>query len=278
MNVLLNRSGAVYEGAQEYEERDMSLTQISTRDLNLYYGNKPAFKGVNLSIKPGSITAVVGPSGCGKSSFLLSLNRLAELIPGCTVSGSVRVGEHDIFDPETDLISLRLSIGMIFQKPNPFPLSVKENIALPLKEHGTVGKNEIDSKVEKVLKEVGLWDEVRDRLNSPALSLSGGQQQRLCIARTLALEPKVLLLDEPCSALDPLSSSVVEDLITELRGKYTIIIVTHNLPQARRIADYVAFFWMQDNAGALIEYGATKQIFNEPENELTEAYIKGARG
>lgn len=278
MNVLMNRSGAVYEGAQEYEGREMRHSQISTRELSLYYGNKPAFKGVNLSIEPGSITAVVGPSGCGKSSFLLSLNRLAELIPGCTVSGSVRVGDHDIFDPETDLTLLRLSIGTIFQKPNPFPLCVKENIALPLKEHGTVDRNEIDKRVEKVLKEVGLWDEVRDRLSSPALSLSGGQQQRLCIARTLALEPKVLLLDEPCSALDPLSSSVVEDLITELRGKYTIVIVTHNLPQARRIADYVAFFWMQDNAGAMIEYGSTEKVFNEPANGLTEAYIKGVRG
>ena len=278
MNVLINKSGRVYEETQEYEGREMSHSQISTRELSLYYGNKPAFKEVNLSVKAGSITAVVGPSGCGKSSFLLSLNRLAELIPGCTVSGSVWIGENDIFDPETDLTSLRLSVGTIFQKPNPFPLSVKENIALPLKEHGTVVKNEIDKRVEKVLKEVGLWDEVRDRLSSPALSLSGGQQQRLCIARTLALEPKVLLLDEPCSALDPLSSSVVEDLITDLRGKYTIIIVTHNLPQARRIADYIAFFWMQDNAGALIEYGTSEQVFNQPANELTEAYIKGARG
>lgn len=278
MNVLLNRSGAVYESTRKYEREERSLSQISTRNLSLYYSNKPAFKGVNLTINPGSITAVVGPSGCGKSSFLLSLNRLAELVAGCTVSGSVRIGEHDIFSPETDLTSLRLSVGMIFQKPNPFPLSVKENIALPLKEHGTLDKNEIDKRVEKALKKVGLWDEVRDRLNTPALSLSGGQQQRLCIARTLALEPKVLLLDEPCSALDPLASSVVEDLITELRGKYTIIIVTHNLPQARRIADYVAFFWMQNNAGALIEYGRTERIFNEPQNELTEAYIKGARG
>jgi len=278
MNVLLNRSGAIYERAHENEDRGRSLSCISTRDLSLYYGTKAAFKGVNLSIKPGSITAVVGPSGCGKSSFLLSLNRLAELIPGCRVKGIVQIGEHDIFDPDTDLTSLRLSMGMIFQKPNPFPLSIKENITLPLKEHGTVGKNELDARVENVLKEVGLWDEVRDRLHTPALSLSGGQQQRLCFARTLALEPKVLLLDEPCSALDPLSSSIVEDLITELRGKYTIIIVTHNLPQARRIADYIAFFWVRDNVGTLIEYGATEQVFNEPENELTEAYIKGIRG
>lgn len=278
MNVLVRRSGTVYERAHEYEERQRNLSHISTSELSLFYGNKPAFEGVNLSIRPGLITAVVGPSGCGKSSFLLSLNRLAELIPGCRMSGSVRVGERDIFSPETDLTSLRLRIGMIFQKPNPFPLSVKENITLPLKEHGIVNKNELEDRAEIALKEVGLWDEVRDRLNSPALSLSGGQQQRLCIARTLALEPEVLLLDEPCSALDPLSSSIVEDLITELRGKYTIVIVTHNLPQARRIADWIAFFWVKNNTGTLIEYGPTEQIFKEPANELTEAYIKGARG
>ena len=278
MSVLLSTRGVIYDSVLEFEEHTSNYSRITTRELCLYYGDKAAFKGVNLQILPGSITAVVGPSGCGKSSFLMSLNRLSDLVPGCRVSGSIRLGDHDIFSPDTDITSLRLNVGMIFQKPNPFPLSIKENITLPLKEHGRVPNKELDSRVEEALTEVGLWDEVKDRLDSPALSLSGGQQQRLCIARTLALEPRVLLLDEPCSALDPLSSSVVEDLITELRGKYTIVIVTHNLPQARRIADFVALFWVKDGGGSLIEFGRTEQIFESPQNELTRLYIEGARG
>lgn len=278
MNLLAHKSQGFIDKGEAFTGDSRALLQISTKDLSLYYGDKPAFKGVNLDIKPGAITAIVGPSGCGKSSLLLSLNRLAELVPGCSVSGSVRIGERDIFDSEADLTSLRLNMGMIFQKPNPFPLSIRENISLPLTEHGIVSKNEIGDRTQKVLTEVGLWEEVKDRLDTPAQALSGGQQQRLCVARTLALEPEVLLMDEPCSALDPLSSSVLEDLITELKGKYTIVVVTHNLPQARRIADYVAFFWVQDNAGSLIEYGRTEKIFNNPEDELTRAYIDGARG
>ncbi len=251
---------------------------IRTENLSLFYRGKPAFEDVTLSINTGCITALVGPSGCGKSSFLMSLNRLTDLIPGCRVSGRISVGELDVLDAGTDTTGLRLRVGMIFQKPNPFPLSIAKNIALPLGEHGIRDRNKVQHIVEKVLTDVGLWNEVKDRLNAPALSLSGGQQQRLCIARTLALEPEVLLLDEPCSALDPLSSAVVEDLITYLRGRYTTLTVTHNLAQARRIADYVALFWVQNGAGRLIEYGPAKQIFEAPQEELTAAYVNGMRG
>lgn len=267
-----------YYKLHETQDRSEVLSHIKTDNLSLYYRNNAAFKDVNLSIKPGSITAIVGPSGCGKSSFLLSLNRLTDLIPDCRITGSIRIGELDIFDPNTDIISLRLRLGMIFQKPNPFPLSTWKNIALPLMEHGVVDRERLNFTVEKVLSDVGLWNEVKDRLNASALSLSGGQQQRLCIARTLALEPEVLLLDEPCSALDPLSSAVVEDLITALRHKYTILIATHNLSQARRVADYVAFFWLRNNSGQLIEHGPTDQIFRAPMQDLTAAYINGIRG
>jgi len=267
-----------YSKVNEYRDQDERISHIRTQDLCLCYKNKAAFRNVNLDIKPGSITAIIGPSGCGKSSFLLSLNRLSDMVPGCSITGSIKIGEIDVFDPNIDIPSLRLAVGMIFQKPNPFPLSIWDNIALPLKEHGLVNKNDLNYAVEKVLNEVGLWNEVKDRLKTSALTLSGGQQQRLCIARTLALKPQVLLLDEPCSSLDPLSSSVVEDLILNLRGKYTILIVTHNLSQARRIADYIAFFWVQDDAGKLIEYGPTEQVFTKPENDLTKAYINGVRG
>ncbi|MGH7884893.1 MAG: phosphate ABC transporter ATP-binding protein [Thermodesulfobacteriota bacterium] len=251
---------------------------IETENLSLYYRGKPAFKNVKLQIKSGCITALVGPSGCGKSSFLYSLNRLTDLISGCEVLGKIRINEFDVLDPKTDLTALRRSVGLIFQKPNPFPLSISKNIDLPLKEHGVKDKGKRNSIIEKVLTDVGLWDEVKDRLGAPALSLSGGQQQRLCIARALALEPEVLLLDEPCSALDPISSGVVEDLIMSLSGRYTILIVTHNLAQARRIADYTALFWSQDGVGNLVEYGPSKQFFENPQKELTSAYINGMRG
>lgn len=251
---------------------------IETENLSLHYGRKAAFKDVSLSVGHGRITALVGPSGCGKSSFLMSLNRLADLIPGCSVSGSIKIGDMNVLDPDTDTVSLRTRVGLIFQKPNPFPLSIRENITLPLREHNVANRNDINRAVEKVLQDVGLWDEVKDRLNSPALSLSGGQQQRLCIARTLALKPEVLLLDEPCSALDPLSSAVVEDLIMSLKGRYTILVVTHNLAQARRVADYLALFWARNGAGRLIEHGPTGEVFDAPRETLTAAYINGMRG
>lgn len=246
--------------------------------LSLYYGEKPAFQDVTLSIGKGCITALVGPSGCGKTSFLICLNRLTDLIAGCRVSGRVTIDTLDVAAPDTDVIQLRRRIGMIFQKPNPFPLTIRRNLEFPLREHGIRDREQIAQIIETSLRDVGLWDEVKDRLDSPALALSGGQQQRLCIARALALVPEMLLMDEPCSALDPLSSGIVEDLIAGLRGRYTILIVTHNLAQARRIADYAALFWIQNGAGRLIEAGTAKQIFEEPRDPLTVAYVSGMRG
>ncbi|MBX3330055.1 MAG: phosphate ABC transporter ATP-binding protein [Nitrospira sp.] len=246
--------------------------------LSLYYGGKPAFQDVTLSINKGCITALVGPSGCGKTSFLTCLNRLTDLIAGCRVSGRITIDALDVLAPGINVIQLRRRIGMIFQKPNPFPLTIRRNLEFPLREHGLRGREQIARIIETTLRDVGLWDEVKDRLDSPALALSGGQQQRLCIARALALLPEVLLMDEPCSALDPLSSGVVEDLIVGLRERYTVLIVTHNLAQARRIADYAALFWVQNGAGRLIETGAAKQIFEEPRDPLTAAYVSGMRG
>jgi phosphate transport system ATP-binding protein len=246
--------------------------------LSLHYGEKPAFQDVTLSINKGYITALVGPSGCGKTSILTCLNRLTDLIAGCRVSGRITIDALDVLARGTDVIQLRRRIGMIFQKPNPFPLTIRRNLEFPLREHGLRDREQIARIIETTLRDVGLWDEVKDRLDSPALALSGGQQQRLCIARALALLPEVLLMDEPCSALDPLSSGVVEDLIVGLRGRYTILIVTHNLAQARRIADYAALFWVQNGAGRLIETGTAKQIFEEPRDPLTAAYVNGMRG
>lgn len=246
--------------------------------LSLYYGGKPAFQDVTLSINKGCITALVGPSGCGKTSFLTCLNRLTDLVAGCRVSGRITIDALDVLAPGTNVIQLRRRIGMIFQKPNPFPLTIRRNLEFPLREHGLRGREQIARIIETTLRDVGLWDEVKDRLDSPALALSGGQQQRLCIARALALLPEVLLMDEPCSALDPLSSGVVEDLIVGLRNRYTVLIVTHNLAQARRIADYAALFWVQNGAGRLIETGTAKQIFEEPRDPLTAAYVSGMRG
>ncbi len=246
--------------------------------LSLRYGGNPAFQDVSLSINKGCIMALVGPSGCGKTSFLTCLNRLTDLIAGCFVSGRITIDTLDILAPSTDVIRLRRRIGMIFQKPNPFPLSIRRNLEFPLREHGLRDRAQIAQTIETILRDVGLWDEVKDRLDSPALALSGGQQQRLCIARSLALSPEMLLMDEPCSALDPLSSAIVEDLIVSLRGRYTILIVTHNLAQARRIADDAAFFWVQNGAGRLIEAGTAKQLFEKPCDPLTAAYVGGMRG
>ena len=246
--------------------------------LSLYYGERPAFQDVTLSINKGCITALVGPSGCGKTSFLTCLNRLTDLIAGCRVSGRITIDALDVLASGTDVIQLRRRIGMIFQKPNPFPLTIRRNLEFPLREHGLRNREQIAQTMETTLRDVGLWDEVKDRLDSPALALSGGQQQRLCIARALALLPEMLLMDEPCSALDPLSSGVVEDLIVSLRDRYTVLIVTHNLAQARRIADYAALFWVQNGTGRLIETGTAKQIFEEPRDPLTAAYVSGMRG
>lgn len=251
---------------------------IRLNNLSLHYGAKPALEGVSLDIYKGCITALIGPSGCGKTSFLSVLNRLTDMIPGCRVSGTVHFDTMDLRHPTLDLQRLRREIGMIFQKPVPFPLSIRRNIELPLRDHGMSRQAELNEVMQQVLLDVGLWDEVKDRLESSAQALSGGQQQRLCIARALALKPKVLLMDEPCSALDPISSGVVEDLIQRLRGKYTVVIVTHNLAQARRIANYAGFFWVRERTGCLIEFGQTKQIFEAPAHELTAAYVNGSRG
>lgn len=269
-----SNSGNRYTNGNSYGR----LPYIEIDNLSLYYCRKPAFQNINMEIRGECITALVGPSGCGKSSFLHSINRLTDLIPGCEVSGRIKIEGENILNGNTDVTELRKKTGLIFQKPNPFPLSIRKNIELPLQEHGVRDKELLYNIVENVLKNVGLWSEVKDRLNKSALSLSGGQQQRLCIARALALEPELLLLDEPCSALDPISGGVVEDLILSLRRKYTILIVTHNLAQARRIADYVALFWVQNGSGSIVEYGRTKQMFNSPQNELTKLYMNGLRG
>lgn len=249
---------------------------LRAEQLSLHYGNKPAFRDVTLAAEPGTITALIGPSGCGKTSFLNCLNRLVELIPKAKLSGKVLLAEQNI--QSLDVIQVRRRIGMLFQKPNPFPLSILRNIEFPLREHGVRQRDQIDHIIETSLKDVGLWDEVKDRLKTPALALSGGQQQRLCLARALALKPEVLLMDEPCSALDPLSSEVVEQLILTLRGQYTLLVVTHNLAQAKRIADQVALFWVQEEAGQLIEAGSVEQIFDSPQHSLTRAYVTGAKG
>jgi phosphate transport system ATP-binding protein len=254
------------------------VPHIRAKNLSIAYQDHQALQNVTLGINRGCITALVGPSGCGKTSFLTSINRLTDLIPGCQVSGNLHINELNVLAPTTDLLQLRRTVGMIFQKPTVFPFSLRKNLELPLREHGTHDRTLLASAIEKVLQQVGLWDEVKDRLDHPAQALSGGQQQRLCLARAIMLAPEVLLLDEPCSALDPLSSGIVEDLIVSLRGHFTVLIVTHNLAQARRIADHIAFFWSCDGVGKLIEYDTAQAIFETPAHELTAAYISGARG
>lgn len=250
---------------------------LQIEQLSLKYGRRrPAFEDISLEVPAGQITALIGPSGCGKTSFLKCLNRLNELTPNTTVSGQIHLAQQEIH--ALDVMVLRRRVGMLFQKPNPFPLSIYRNLEFPLKEHGVVEGDRLEAIIETNLRRVGLWDEIKDRLKTPALLLSGGQQQRLCLARTLALNPEVLLMDEPCSALDPLSSEVVEDLILQLRGEYTVLVVTHNLAQACRIADRVALFWVQAGVGQLIESGETRQMFEAPRHTLTQAYISGQRG
>jgi phosphate transport system ATP-binding protein len=258
--------------------------QFEIANLSVAYSGKPVLNEVSLSIYKGCITALIGPSGCGKTSFLSSLNRMTDLMPQCQVTGSIEfegqelIGDARVRYSTTDVMALRRRIGFIFQKPNPFPLSIRRNLELALREHGLKDRQQIQSKIETALRDVGLWDEVGDRLDSPALALSGGQQQRLCIARALVLEPSVLLMDEPCSALDPIASGVVEKLIMRLAGQYTIVIVTHNLAQARRIANYAAFFWMTERIGKLVEFGQCQQLFDAPQDQRTAAYVSGSRG
>lgn len=264
--------------AQIERARPAARTKLGVESLSIHYGDLTALREITLRLPEGEITAIIGPSGSGKSSFLGALNRMVELNGQSRVTGRVVLDDLDIYGPTVNVTALRRRIGMIFQKPNPFPLSIRRNITLALAEQGVRRKAEQEGIVERVLREVGLWDEVKDRQDNPALGLSGGQQQRLCIARALALKPEVLLLDEPCSALDPLSTEVIEDLIRRMRNQLTVIIVTHNLGQACRLADTVALFWVQNGAGRLIEHGVCEQIFNEPCEELTASYIRGRRG
>lgn len=252
---------------------------LSVRGLSVRYGDHQALADVDLDMAAGRITALVGPSGCGKSTFLQSLDRLTDLIPGCRVTGSVRLDGEEVLQPACDLLALRRRVGMIFQKPNPFPFSIRRNFALPLREHGIRDPAVIEERMEGALRDVGLWAEVKDRLDRPATTLSGGQQQRVCIARALVLEPEVVLLDEPCAALDPLSSATVEDRIASLRGRYTVVVVTHNLPQARRLADDTALFWVrEDGVGRLLEVADTERFFEQPQHPLARDYVAGVRG
>ena len=249
-------------------------TKISTSDLNLYYGNNHALKNINLDIYENQITAFIGPSGCGKSTYLKTLNRMNDLVPNVTINGKVLIDGEDIYDPKVDTTLLRKKVGMVFQQPNPFPMSIYDNIAYGPRIHGIKGKAELDAIVEKSLRGAALWDEVKDRLKRSALGLSGGQQQRLCIARALVVEPEILLMDEPTSALDPISTLKIEDLMGELKKNYTVVIVTHNMQQATRIADYTAFFLV----GEVVEYAPTTDLFSHPREKKTEDYITGRFG
>lgn len=247
---------------------------LKIQDLCLWYGNTQALKNVSMEIPEKSITAFIGPSGCGKSTFLKTLNRMNDLIPGVKITGSVKYHNQDIYAPGVDATALRKEIGMVFQKPNPFPMSIYDNIAYGPRTHGIKSRAKLDDIVERSLRDAAIWDEVKDRLKKSALGLSGGQQQRLCIARALAVEPEVLLMDEPTSALDPISTSKIEELAMELKDRYTIVIVTHNMQQAVRISDHTAFFLL----GELVEYGETEKLFSQPRDKRTEDYITGRFG
>ena len=247
---------------------------ITVKNMCLWYGQVQALKNININIEEKSITALIGPSGCGKSTFLKSLNRMNDLIPDVKITGDLRYRGEDIFDPKLNVNELRRNIGMVFQKPNPFPMSIYDNIAYGPRTHGITNRTKLDEIVENSLKGAAIWNEVKGNLKKSALSLSGGQQQRLCIARALAVEPDVLLMDEPTSALDPISTSKIEELVSELKSQYTIVMVTHNMQQAVRISDYTAFFLLGD----LIEYGDTQKIFEQPKDKRTEDYITGRFG
>jgi len=265
---------AVKRESTNMENQEAVKGTISMRGLNVFYSEKHAIIDVSMDVLEKKVTAFIGPSGCGKSTLLRALNRMNEEIEGCRTEGKIFWKDVNILDEKVDPVSLRSKIGMVFQKPNPFPKSVYENVAYGLKIHGINDKKKLDELIEKSLKAAALWNEVSDRLHESAMSLSGGQQQRLCIARALAIEPEVLLMDEPCSALDPIATAKIEDLIEELKKKYTVIIVTHNMQQAARVSDYAAYMYL----GKLIEFGETEQIFEDPHEELTEKYITGRFG
>lgn len=254
---------------------DGEKAKVSARDVNVYYGEKHAIKMVSLDIKENEVTAFIGPSGCGKSTFLRSLNRMNDIIDGARVTGTIMLDSDDIYDRRVDVVQLRARVGMVFQKPNPFPKSIFENVAYGPRIHGLArGKDELEEIVRGSLERAGLWNEVKDRLDQPGTGLSGGQQQRLCIARAIAVSPEVILMDEPCSALDPIATAKIEELIDELRENYTIVIVTHSMQQAARVSQRTAFFHM----GNLVECNDTEQIFTNPQHKLTQGYITGRFG
>ena len=254
---------------------DDNKIKIFAKDVDLFYGSKQALFGIDLGFKENSVTSLIGPSGCGKSSFLRCINRMNDTILSCKISGLITIDDQDIYDRNLDVVLLRSKVGMVFQKPNPFPKTIYENVAYGPRIHGIFeNKKHLDEIVETSLQKAGLWDEVKDRLNDQGSGLSGGQQQRLCIARTIAISPQVILMDEPCSALDPIATAKIEELIDELKENFTIIIVTHSMQQAARVSDMTAFF----NMGKIVEYGETSQIFTNPKNQQTQDYITGRFG
>lgn len=277
-------AGMMHDSVGELVDREQRETvgtpfvddaRMTCREVNVYYGEKQAINNVSIDVANNEVLAMIGPSGCGKSTFLRCLNRMNDTVDICRVSGEILLDGHDIYDKKVDVVPLRAQVGMVFQKPNPFPKSIYDNVAYGPKIHGLVSsKSELDGIVEDALKKAGLWSEVSDRLEQPGTGLSGGQQQRLCIARAVAVRPEVILMDEPCSALDPIATATVEDLITELREQYTIVIVTHNMQQAARISQRTAYFHL----GHLVEVGATDRIFTNPLHHLTEDYITGRFG
>jgi phosphate transport system ATP-binding protein len=266
---------AVKSRAGTLNSAGMHPVQIDVKSLNFYYGAKRALQDIDVGILPNVVTAFIGPSGCGKSTFLRTLNRMNDIIPGTRVEGAVRIDGTDIYAAGTDVVGLRRRIGMVFQKSNPFPKSIFDNVAYGLRINGmAASRADLGERVEESLRQAALWDGVKDRLHESALSLSGGQQQRLCIARALAVKPAILLMDEPASALDPIATQRIEELVFQLKAQYTIVIVTHNMQQAARVSDYTAFFWL----GKLVEYGPTKNMFTNPSEKLTEDYVTGRFG
>jgi phosphate transport system ATP-binding protein len=262
-------------GSMARPPAEIGRTKIKVEDLNFFYGDKQALKNIHASISANIVTAFIGPSGCGKSTFLRTLNRMNDVIPGARAEGKILLDDTNIYGPGIDVVGLRRRVGMVFQKSNPFPKSIFENIAYGLRINGMApNRSELHGRVEESLKAAAIWDEVKDRLKDSALALSGGQQQRLCIARALAIEPEVLLMDEPASALDPIATQRIEELIYRLKENYTIVIVTHNMQQAARVSDFTAFFWL----GSLVEFGPTQRIFTNPKEKLTEDYVTGRFG
>lgn len=278
MSIAENREDQAPSPTETHAGAVPTAPDIRIDNLSVHYGQHCAISNASLRVEPGRLMALVGPSGCGKTSLLHSINRLTDTIAGCRVEGRIGIGHLSVTDPETAAGKVRKRVGTLFQQPNPFPLSIADNIRFPLREHGIRRKRELNQRVETNLKRVGLWDEVRDRLRRPAQALSGGQQQRLCLARTLAMEPDVLLLDEPCSALDPIATETIESLIRELKGDYSILMVTHNLAQARRIADMVTVCWVNSGCGCVVETGSREAIFVNSAHPVTRAYCNGDAG